>query len=1228
MATAVEELYVTLRAETAPFTRGLRQASEEGESFTSRLGGMRAGLTKLGAATTLVGVGFVAYGVKAAGDFQQQMNLLVTACGESSANLKRVSDGVLSLARQTGTATDQLSEGMYQVEKAGYRGADGLKVLKAAAQGAREEGADLKTVTGAMTSVMASYHLKAVDSVRVMNAIKTAAGEGKVTMQEFASSLSTVLPIASANKISFGEIGGAIATLSQHGTSAREATQELASTIKNLASAQGPAIAEMQRLGLSSVDVSTKLGQRGLTGTLDMLSRTVLAKMGPSGTLLMSSFNKTKQAAADADAMVKNMPASLQKVALSYAKGTISLGDWRKTLKSLPADQANLLGQYATLQNKTNGFSAELKKGGPAAQTYTEAIKRLTGGAIGLNTTLQLTGENTNGFKDRVAKVSASFNHASNDVEGWKTTQASFNVQMGRLKEAVTTAAITIGLKLIPVMLKVTAYFEKHRAAVVALAAAIGTVLAAAVVSFAAGAVVGAVKGLADIAKGLKLATVAIREFSLAEKLAALQTKLMAAAQWALNAAQDANPIMLIVIAIAALVAGLIYAYMHCQRFREIVQAAFHGVEIAAIAVWHSLQAAWNAVVVGVQWLGQHLVATWNTITTVTTAVWNAIAGFFKKWWPLLFVIFFPFIALLVATWNHFHKQIIGTATAIWNAVASYFKGIWAQIKTVAGVVWSAIKIAIINPIMSTWHSLVSIWNTVSGWLSTAWSGISGVASRIWGQIKSAMTGPITQAKNTISTTIGQISSAISKGLDNAWTAVSNIGDDFLTIGTAIIQGIETGVVNKAQDLASAVTSAADNALHAATSFLDVNSPSKVFAREVGSPISEGIAVGITNSAYMAHQASVDAARGTLTAFANELEINSPSRKFRALGAYVIAGLVQGLTGSTANVKAATKRIATDLYTDFGTSHKGLQRTVARDNSQLLRLARQRDSVAGRLKAAQKKLADLNKAWASEKSSVASGIMQSASIITTSPNEARSLNANDVLAQMQKRVQAARQFAAELDQLRKKGLRSDLIQQLATAGVDQAGDTALALAAGSKSQIQQMNKLQAGLSSAANATGTAVANSMYGAGIQSAKGLVKGLQSQEHAIQAQMTRIAKLMQSTIKKALKIRSPSGVMADLGDHTAMGMAVGISRSTKHVQIAAAGMAMAARQGAAITGGGGGGGRGNTYVTQVYVTVEGTVTAERDLVTAIETRLTRIAKNNPGRGFQPANPWNGAS
>ncbi|MFB6805489.1 phage tail tape measure protein [Streptomyces sp. NPDC056387] len=824
----VADLFVRLRAETSQFTAGMAAASRGGESFMARMGGVQGLLTKVGAATAVVGVAFVAYGVKAAGDFQQQMNLLVTACGESQSKLKMVSDGVMSLARETGTSTGQLAEGMYQVEKAGYRAGDGLKVLKAAAQGAREEGADLKDVTNAMTSVMASYHLGAEDSVRVMNALKTAAGEGKMTMQEFSASLATVIPIASANKVSFAEVGGAIATLTQHGTSAREATQELASTIRNLAAPNNVAVQEMQRLGLSSTDVSTKLGERGLTGTLDLLSQTVLSKMGPSGTLLLSSFNQTKQAAENAQTMIKSMPASIQELARSYSSGSISLADWRKELKALPPEQANLLTQYATLQNKANGFSAELKKGGPAAQTYTEAIKKMTGGAIGLNTTLQLTGENTEGFKERVEKVGHSFNNASKDVEGWALTQQSFNVQMGRLKEAVTTAAITIGLKLIPVILAVITYFERNKPAAIALAVVIGTILVAAMAAFTA-------------------------------------------SLYAMAVAAAVNPVTWIILGVIALIAAIVLLATHWDTvwawiksvtktvvdfivsrwndFKSKNEAIWHSITAVISAAWHGIAAFFSA---GWHLLVDPIVMAWNWVSRVTVAAWDGITAFFRKWWPLLLVIFAPAVATVMAIWNHFHSTITSVAVGAWNMIASFFTQLWTQIKAAAGVLWGGVQGAIITPIMTVWGWLVSAWNAISGWLHSNWGGIRSSASSIWGGIRDSMITPLVHAYNTINSTMDRIGASIRDGLRSAWNGVRDIGSWFYGIGSAIVHGIINGIWSSASSLYGTLRNLADNALAAAKRFIDSKSPSKRFAREVGAPIAQGIAVGIDDNAHTA----------------------------------------------------------------------------------------------------------------------------------------------------------------------------------------------------------------------------------------------------------------------------------------------------------------------------------------------------------------------------------------
>lgn len=57
------------------------------------------------------------------------------------------------------------------------------------------------------------------------------------------------------------------------------------------------------------------------------------------------------------------------------------------------------------------------------------------------------------------------------------------------------------------------------------------------------------------------------------------------AAQWAMNVAMSANPIGLVIVAIAALAAGLVYAYKNSKDFRVFVQQAFDGVKIAGSAL-------------------------------------------------------------------------------------------------------------------------------------------------------------------------------------------------------------------------------------------------------------------------------------------------------------------------------------------------------------------------------------------------------------------------------------------------------------------------------------------------------------------------------------------------------------------------------------------------------------------------------------------------------------------
>jgi phage-related protein len=79
-----------------------------------------------------------------------------------------------------------------------------------------------------------------------------------------------------------------------------------------------------------------------------------------------------------------------------------------------------------------------------------------------------------------------------------------------------------------------------------------------------------------------RAATVASTTASIAHAAA---SKAGAAAQWLLNAAMSANPIGLVVLAIAALVAGLVIAYKKSETFRNVVNGAFGAVKTGVIAL-------------------------------------------------------------------------------------------------------------------------------------------------------------------------------------------------------------------------------------------------------------------------------------------------------------------------------------------------------------------------------------------------------------------------------------------------------------------------------------------------------------------------------------------------------------------------------------------------------------------------------------------------------------------
>lgn len=760
------------------FSSGLGKVSKGLGGMGSKIGGVTKGIASMGGLFAGIEVAkFGADSIKSAQDFQQSTNVLVTAAGESTKNLKTIRSGIEDISTSTGTDLDNLTKGMYVVEKAGYRGANGLKVLGVAAQGAREEGAQLDTVTNAMTSVMASYHISASKSVNVMNAMKTAAGESKTTMEAFAGSLSTVLPVASANGISFASVAGALATLTQHGTTANEATQELSNTIRNLSAPNNVASKEMAQFGISSNSVSRNLGKRGLTGTLDLLSQTVLKKMGPSGLVLLKSFNQSKAAAQDALTMysalekkapnvvsslgkgVVNIGTSIDPVKMGFSKfltglkdGTVSTADYRNAIKSLSPIMAKQVSQYESTLTNAKGFNQQLKLGIPGSETYTAAIKKMTGGANGLNTTLQLTGESLAGTKTRTDAVAKSFADGGKSVEGWKSTQKLFSVQMDRLKNTFKVAGMDLATGLLPSLTSAAKVMANGALSAVKFAKAN--------------------KGwLGPLAAGLGIAAGALVGLSVAMAI--------------FNVVADANPVVLIIVGIVALAAALVIAYKKVGWFRAAVQ----DVGKAAVVVGKALKTAFVA---SLNWFtGSFLpfftktlpgafsavknwfTSTWSTVSTAVISpfksAWDWLAGPFAGFFTTTLPGFFKGAASTIA--SPFKTAFAVSTNAVktgWIAITAAFSASLKWITATFGPAFHVVSTLIETPIrlairlvQVAWARLKAPFTAAAKWVGTtfknAWQrDVAFIASVVRAVVKpvttawGAVTGAFTTAKNWV----------------------------------------------------------------------------------------------------------------------------------------------------------------------------------------------------------------------------------------------------------------------------------------------------------------------------------------------------------------------------------------------------------------------------------------------------------------------------------------------
>ncbi|ASZ71754.1 tape measure protein [Lactococcus phage 79201] len=307
---------------------------------------------------------------------------------------------------------------------------------------------------------------------------------------------------------------------------------------------------------------------------------------------------------------------------------------------------------------------------------------------------------------------------------------------------------------------------------------------------------------LASAFVALKVINGIIKAFEIYNNIVKIGT----AIQGAFNAVMAINPFVALGIAIAAIVAGLVYFFTQTETGKKVWASFvdFLSQSIEAIKQFFTGLGTWFSEL-------------WTSTVEGTKTIWNGITEFFSGLWNGIVTIITNVFATIASAVTDAYNWFVTT----FQPLISFYQSIFNLIGSIINVAFQLI-LAIIRGayqlVIGAWKGLSGffggIFNAVSSVVSSVFSAIGSFASSAWGVVRSiwsAAAGFFSGIFNAVRGVVSGVFSSLGGFASSAWGAISGV---FSGVGS-FFSGVFNGARNAVSGAFSAFAGFASNAYNA-----------------------------------------------------------------------------------------------------------------------------------------------------------------------------------------------------------------------------------------------------------------------------------------------------------------------------------------------------------------------------------------------------------------------------